>query len=122
MEYIAFVFGIFGLMAYLEISSLKKKVQKLEEQLASIEGTPFHEDRAALRKVAKDYVGRKVNIDLKEDQGDVDIMMYGNSKYGANTILDADDDWLLVQVDTPKGSKEKLLRLGSVQRITAVKE
>jgi hypothetical protein len=49
-------------------------------------------------------------------------MMYGNSKHGSNTILDADDDWILVRIDSAKGSKEKLIRAGSVQRISLVSE
>lgn len=31
MEYVDFVFGIFGLLAYVELSSLKKRVNTLEE-------------------------------------------------------------------------------------------
>ena len=37
MEYVAFVFGIFGLMAFLQVSSLKNKVNSLEEQLAQVQ-------------------------------------------------------------------------------------
>ena len=61
-------------------------------------------------------------LELKEDCGDADIVMYGNSKHGTNTILDADRDWILVRIDSAKGSKEKLIRAGSVQRISLVRE
>ncbi len=44
--------------------------------------------------------------------------MYGNSKHGSNTILGADRDWMLVEVDGPKSSKNKLIRMESIQRIT----
>ena len=120
MEYIGIVFGIFGLLAYVELSSLKKKITALEEELASIAGTSSFEERKALLDAIDAYIGKQVILDLKEDCEDVDIVMYGNSKHGTNTILDADGDWLLVRIDSAKGSKEKLIRAGSIQRISLV--
>ena len=122
MGIIGFVFGIFGLMAYLQVSSLKKRVAGLERELTGMQGTKFHEDRTALMAVAKSCIGRQVNLELREDDGDVDVIMYGNTKHGSNTILDVDDEWMLVRIDTPKGSKEKLLRLESVERISVLEE
>ena len=118
MEYIGIVFGIFGLVAFVQLSSLEKKVKVLEEELAGIAGTSLFEERRALRNAVEGYIGKQVILDLKEDYRDVDIAMYGNSKHGTNTIVDADDDWLLVRIDSAKGSKEKLIRAGSVQRIS----
>ena len=118
MEYIGLVFGIFGLVAFVQLSSLEKKVKVLEEELAGIAGTSLFEERRALRNAVEGYIGKQVILDLKEDYRDVDIAMYGNSKHGTNTIVDADDDWLLVRIDSAKGSKEKLIRAGSVQRIS----
>ena len=120
MEYIGIIFGIFGLLAYVELSSLKKRVIALEEELASIAGTSSFEERQSLLDAAESYIGKQVILDLKEDCEDVDIIMYGNSKRGSNTILDADGDWLLVRIDSAKGSKEKLIRVGSVQRISLI--
>ncbi len=122
MEYIGIVFGIFGLVAYIEISSLKKRVIALEEEVAGIAGTSSYEERRDLLNAVEAYIGKQVNLELKEDCEDVDIVMYGNSKHGANTILDADDDWILVRIDSAKGCKEKLIRAGSVQRISIVNE
>ena len=122
MEYAGFVFGIFGLFAYIELASLKKKVTALEKELSGIAGTPSFEERRALLDAVESYIGKQVVLDLKEDCEDADIMMYGNSKHGSNTILDADDDWILVRIDSAKGSKEKLIRTGSVQRISLVDE
>ncbi len=121
MQYLGYIFGIFGLMAYLQLSSLKGRVAKLEEQLTRLKGTSFHDDRKALVQAAKSYVGQKVKLELKEDQQNVDIVMYGNSKHGSNTILDADDDWLAVHVATPKGEKDVLIRMQSIERISVVK-
>ena len=122
MEYLGIIFGLFGLLAYAELASLKKKVTALEKELSGIAGTPSFEERRALLDAVELYIGKQVVLDLKEDCTDADIMMYGNSKHGSNTILDADDDWILVRIDSAKGSKEKLIRAGSVQRISLVDE
>ena len=122
MEYLGIIFGIFGLVAYAELASLKKKVTALEKELSGIAGTPSFEERRALLDAVESYIGKQVVLDLKEDCEDADIMMYGNSKHGSNTILDADDDWILVRIDSAKGGKEKLIRAGSVQRISLVSE
>ncbi len=122
MEYVGFIFGIFGLLAFVELSSLKQRIRTLEEQLATTKGTPAHEARRDLQRLAVSCVGKQVVLELKEDCEDTDIISCGNTKHGSNTILDADHEWLLVRVDTPKGAKEKLLRLSSLQRISIVRE
>ena len=120
MEYVAFVFGIFGLISYLQVSSLKGRIDALERQLAKMEGTSYREERMSLLQMVQERVGMPVKIDLKEDHEDTDIVMYGNTRHGSNTILDADEDWLLVRVEGPKGTKEKLIRMESVERIRTV--
>ena len=122
MEYAAFIFGIFGLMAYMQVSSLKGRIDEMERQLTQMKGTSYHEDRTALLQAAKNYMNKAVNIDLKEDHEDFDIMNYGNTKHGTNTILDADNEWLLVRIETPKAVKTKLLRMESIERISVIKE
>lgn len=122
MEYAAFIFGIFGLMAYMQVSSLKGRIDEMERQLTQMKGTSYHEDRTALLQAAKTYMNKAVNIDLKEDHGDIDIMNYGNTKHGTNTILDADNEWLLVRIETPKAVKTKLLRMESIERISVIRE
>ncbi len=122
MEYAAFVFAIFGLMAYLQVVSLKNRVKALEEQLAKIGGTSQFEERAGLREAARALLGKAVRIELKEEQEDVDVSMYGNTRHGSNTILDVDGEWMLVHVVTPKGEKDKLIRLGSVSRLSLAQE
>ena len=118
MEYVGFIFGIFGLMAYLQLSSLKNRVASLERELTMIKGTSFHKDRAALLEAAGSYIGKDVKIDLKEDHADFDIINYGNTKYGSNRILDADREWMLVRIESPKGNRDKLIRMESVKRIS----
>ncbi len=120
MIYVAFIFAIFGLVAYLETSSLKRRVEKLEEQLAKTEGTPWHAERQSLQQAVRSCIGKTVKLELREDHEDVDIGIYGNGKHGTNTILDADDEWLLVRIESPKGVKEKLIRMQSIQRISEI--
>ena len=122
MQYIAFVFGIFGFMAYLQISSLKKKVADLERELTGVKGTSYQKERSALLQIVRSYIGKKVDIELKEDHQDVDIVNYGNSKYGSNIILDVDDEWVLLRIESKKGKKDKLIRLESVNRISMTGE
>ena len=117
MQYIGFIFGIFGLIAYMQVSELKNRVKALERELSKMQGTSFHDDRRALLQAARQLIGQKVEIEMKEDHMDADIINYGNTRYGANTILDADDDWLLIRIDSPKESKDKLIRLESVKRL-----
>ena len=117
MQYFGLIFGIFGLMAYMQVFELKKRVQAMEREMSKMKGTSFHDDPRALLQAARGLIGRKVEIEMKEDHMDADIISYGNTRYGANTILDADDDWLLIHIDSPKESKDKLIRLESVKRI-----
>lgn len=117
MVYAAFVFGIFGFLAYLEVSSLKKRIDDLERQLTTVEGTGYAEDRASLIKAASSYIGQSVILELKEDHQDVDITMYGNTKHGTNTILDIDEEWMLVRVESKKKTADKLIRIESIDRI-----
>ena len=118
MEYLGFIFGIFGLMAYLQISPLKRRMDKLEEELTRTKGTSFHKDRQSLMSVIRSYTREKVILTLKEDYMDVDIVSYGNTKHGSNTILDADEDWMLIRIETPKGNKQKLIRMESIQSVS----
>ena len=122
MEYVGFIFGIFGLFAYLELFSLKNRVASLERELTLIKGTSFQKDRASLLDAVRSCIGRKVKIELKEDYADFDIVNYGNTKHGSNTILDADSEWLLVHIESAKGNKDKLIRMESVRRISLAEE
>lgn len=117
MEIIGFIFGIFGFFAYLQVSSLKRRIDILEQQITGVKGTTYEADRTSLMKMIRECTGKSVTIDLKEDFEDIDITMYGNTKSGTNTILDVDDRWMLVRTESKKGTKDKLIRLDSVQSI-----
>ena len=122
MEYLGFIFGIFGLLAYLKMSELENRLTKLERELTAMRGTSYHEDRKNLVQAVKSYTGKKVSIELKEDNEDIDIMNYGNTRHGSNIILDSDEEWLLLKIVTPKGDKTKLIRMESVKRVSVISE
>ena len=122
MEVLGFIFGIFGLMAYLQIGPLKNRIEELERELTKIKGTSYHEDRTSLISAARSYIGKKVKIELKEDHEDIDIINYGNTKYGSNTLMDVDEEWLLIKIEGAKGTVNKLIRMESVERISVIKE
>lgn len=121
MEIVAYVFGFFGFLAWLQVSSLEKKLADVERELTRMKGTSYHQDRSALVQATKSYIGQQVRIDLKEDHEDVDIFNYGNSPSGSITVLDSDNEWLLIQVSSKKGSVRKLIRMESVEGISVIK-
>ena len=115
---IGFIFGIFGLLAYLEQSSMKKRIMELERALAAVEGTSYSENARSFVKAAEAYIGKDVKIEFKEDCGDFDIINYGNTKHGSCIINDVDGEWMIVRVVTSKKSFDKLIRTDSVLRIS----
>lgn len=122
MEYLGFIFGIFGLIAHGEVLGLKNRIIALENQMAKTEGTTYHEERISLITAIKSYIGKAVIIEQYEDYADPDIISCGNSKYGSTTVLDADDDWIMISIESKKGKKLKLIRPGSVSSISLKEE
>ena len=120
MIYVAYAFGILGLVAFLETFTLQSRLNKIEAQLSKMSGTPQNEERLSMIDAARGYIGRPVQIELKEDYEDSDILSYGNTKHGTNTILEVDDDWLLVKIVTPKTTKEKLIRVEAVKSLLEI--
>lgn len=120
LGYVGFVLGLFGVFAYCSQSDLKKRIKRLEDELASTKGTSYALSKESLAKFATENIGCKVQISFKEDCWDSDVISYGNAKRG-NVILDADKNWILVEVNTPKEAKQKLFRLDSIDGITLMK-
>ena len=114
-EYILSAFE--KVLAYRTLTTMSRQVATM-----AIKGTSFHEDRGDLVRMVRECIGKKVRIDLKEDHEDVDMYNYGNTKYGSITVMDADSEWRLVHIETPKGNKDKLIRMESIEGISIVKE
>jgi len=116
MEYVAFFFGILGLFAFLNQSSLKKRVADLEKQMRALSGTEYAAEQRSLYEAAQGLVGQKVRLGFREDEADSDVLAASLSR-GACTLVDVDSGWLLVRVDHHGVVKEKLLRLESLKSI-----
>lgn len=125
METIGFIFGIFGLLAFCEVSTLQHRVKKLEkafeEHFASAKGSPSYEERMALLKLIKSYVGKKVILEFQSEEFDFYEVRTSSGK-GSCTILDADKDWVLVNLNYGKVNKDKLIRLKEISRIKGIEE
>lgn len=116
---LGFIFGLLGFMAFLSESDLKKRIKRLEDELSQIKGTSYSVSKESLGKIAYGYIGKQVDISFKEDCWDPDVLTYGNTK-GKNVIIDADDNWILVEITTPKRVLLRIFRLDSIDGLTAV--
>ena len=121
LTYVAFVFGIMGMLAFCSQADLKKRIKRLEDELSSTKGSSYSISKESLCKFAKENIGQQVKISFKEDCWDSDVISYGNTK-GKNIILDADENWILVEITTPKTTVQKLFRIDSIDGLTLVKE
>lgn len=122
MNYVTFVFVIFGFLVYCEQSSLKKRIRKIEEQLTVTRGTSYFQSKESLKKLAQSYIGKNVQINLREEMENLEVVINGKVKGGTNVILDVDDEWMIVRITGPKKSFEKLLRLTAVESLTVVEK
>lgn len=116
MEYLGFIFGVFGLMAFVSLSSLKGRVRSLETQLRSLQGTDYAAEKSSLMAAARGYIGKPVKLSFKEDEEDPDVLTCA-IKNGVCTLTDVDQDWLLVHMEYSKTVKDKLIRVDSVSSI-----
>ena len=120
LGYMGFVFGLLVFLAFCSLSDIKNRISKIEDELAATKGTSYSLSKESLAKLALDYKNQQVLISFKEDFWDSDVISYGNTK-GKNIILDADDNWLLVEITTPKNTVDKLFRLDTIDGVTLVK-
>lgn len=121
MDKLLWVFAILGVIALFGVWNLQTRVSKLERQLANVEGTPANKEKKDLTNVVKGYVGRNVVLEFRDDECDMDLVNCAARK-GSCTILEADDDWVLVHIVFDKTDKEKLFRMESITGITIRKK
>ena len=121
MEYVAFIFAIFGFFAYIELSKLKNRVNDLEAQLSKVKGTSHFESAQTIKKLVEQNLGRRVYLNLREGYEDQEIYMAVYQKREI-VMVDADGGWILVNVGSPKGTLQKLIRTESIQSIDVVSE
>ncbi|MCR5739257.1 MAG: hypothetical protein K6G43_05520 [Lachnospiraceae bacterium] len=116
---LGFVFGIMGVLAYCSQSELKKRIKRIEDELAGVKGSSYAVSRESLFKLASANIGKQVEISFKEDCWDTDVISYGNTR-GKNVIMDADHDWIAVEISTPKKKINKIFRIDSIDGLTMV--
>ena len=121
MEYVAFIFAIFGFFAYIELSKLKNRVNDLEAQLSKVKGTSHFESVQTIKKLVEQNLGRRVYLNLREGYEDQEIYMAVYQKREI-VMVDTDGGWILVNVGSPKGTLQKLIRTESIQSIDVVSE
>ncbi len=113
MEYILWIFAILGLLAFLGIGDLRRRVRLLEDQLSSMKGSPAHAEKTALRKLLNDYVGKEINLEFRGEEFDGDLCVPGSKC----KVLAVDEEWLFVQITDKKGEREKLFRLSTISGV-----
>lgn len=112
MEYIGYIFGIFGLFAFLQVSSLKGRLVKIEEQLANMNGTSQYDERQSLYQHLLTCIGQHVELSLKEDYEDLEI------RSGDTYIEDTDGEWVVVRIENKRGTTERIIRLAGISGIS----
>ena len=116
MEYIVWVPALLGLFAFLSIGELKTRINRLEDQLSSMKGSPAHAEKTALKKLLDDCVNKNVELEFRGDQYDVDLSVPGTTC----TVLAVDEEWVFVRIVTRKEEKEKLFRLSQISGVKGV--
>ncbi len=116
--FVCLVLGGFGLSAYLKLDDVKKRLRSLEEALEKIDGTDYALKRRELREQAQALIGEVVVVSFKEEENIDPEVVQGNASPATNTLLDADEDWVLLEMKSLKETKTILLRLDGVDAIT----
>ena len=113
MDTLITIAAILGFFAWLGIFSLQSRISKLERQLRQIEGTEASDEAKELRRIAKVSIGKTVKLSFRENEGDYDL--YGDNSV---TILDADNEWVLVEFTLRGKPVQKLIRQSAIRGIT----
>jgi hypothetical protein len=121
MEYVLYAMAIFGFIAFCSMGSLASRISKLEKQLGSIQGSPAHEEKLSLMKVMRDYIGKKVELEFRGEDCDMDLVN-ATMRKGACIVEDVDKDWVRVHITYDKTDKVKLIRLQEISGVKGISE
>ena len=116
MEYVIWTFAFLGFIGFCGMESLSSRVRKLENQLGSMNGSPAHVEKMALKSILEDYIGKTVKLEFRGEQYDMDLMSPGSKC----TVLAVDEEWVLVKISTKKKETEKLFRLQQISGIKGI--
>ncbi len=112
MDSIAWMFGIFGLIAFCSMGSLKKRIRKLETQMRGEEMLDEATDVETLRLRLEVMIGQMVIFSFYEDDGDIDLLCDGVVR-----VVDVDEKWVLVHAEEGKRTMDRLLRISSIRSV-----
>lgn len=121
MEYVIWPFAIMGFVAFCSMGGLNTRIAKLERQLATVNGSQFHEEKISLMKVLQGYIGKNVVLEMRGERTDLDLVN-ATVRKGSCIVLDVDRDWVLIRVAYDKTEKEKLFRLSEISGVKEGKD
>lgn len=120
METITMVWSIMGFIAFITLFSLRDRVIRLERQLSDCGNSRQFQSRDELGDRMREYIGKRIILGFYEDEEDIDVLTYAENPRGGVTVIDCDEKWVLVRIDTGKKSLQKLLRINSIKDISSV--
>ncbi|PXV91197.1 hypothetical protein C8E03_104205 [Lachnotalea glycerini] len=114
MEYIYGIWAFLGFLAFLQVSSLSTKQKRMERR---------ENDDSQVRSSMKDdmkmiltpYVGKEVIFDFYEDEEDLDMVNTNKNKF---ILLDVDEKWALIRIESTRKTVNKLIRISSVKGVS----
>lgn len=99
---------IAALLGYMTYMMHKEKKQKQT-------GTP-DKQQLPMAQILPDYLNKKCELRVKDAMMAIDVL------YSATgTLIDLDDEWLMLEVETKKKTVRKLLRVDSVRSVKEIK-
>jgi len=115
MDYVIGMLAFFGFLAFIQVSSLSTKLKRMER----------HEnDDSQMRSSLKDdmksilapCVGKEIVLDFYEDEEEPDML--DTSKHNKFILIDVDDKWAFIRIETPRKTVNKLIRFSSIKGVS----
>lgn len=95
---------LLGYMTYMMHKEKKKQTGEPDKQ------------QLPMAQILPDYLNKKCELRVKDAMVAIDVM------YSATgTLVDMDDEWLMLEVETKKKTVRKLLRVNSVKSVKEIK-
>lgn len=118
MEILYKMGAIFGLLAFFQVSAVAARLRRLERS----ENSAVHSERSSvkddMRKILAPYTGKEIHLDFYEDEEDADLELINIGGHNKIILLDMDEKWALVRIETPKNHRDKLIRISSIRGVS----
>ena len=116
MEFLYKMGAIFGLLAFFQVSAVAARLRRLERS----ENSVLHAERSSVKddmtKILAPYTGKRIQLDFYENEEDMDLINI--SKQNKIILLDMDEKWALVRIETSKNHRDKLIRISSIKGVS----